>query len=719
MNVGARDDGPGGRPEERRALPWQETAPAALPSAVERHARDILEQCRGEGPANCVGRCPLHVDARGYVQLTREGRYREALQLVREKLPFPGILGYVCAHPCEQHCKRIDEDEAVRIRDVKRFLADWEPGEPQHLLVREPDRPQRVAVVGAGPAGLLAAHDLRRRGYQVTVFERSARIGGCLADQIPESRLPRRVVERDLSIIPALGVEVRTGIEAGKDITIDQLRQSHEAVLVLTGFAGAVALLGMASGLSSTGRETIRVDPLTGETGLPGVFAGGDAVSGPSTVVHALAQGRRAAESAHRFLTGQDLRASREQPLPGRLLWRLEVGDAERRRRARVPTMCVPAGPTLTEAEAREEAGRCLDCECGLCVADCEFLAKHCRSPKDLARRMLDGLEPLDTRTIAYSCNVCELCKTVCPEQLDTGRLLLEARREAVRKGLGPLKPHKPIVGYWKAGVSGLFTLAMNEPGRKRSRRLFFTGCSLPAVSPAGALRAYDELRRHYPGTGVLMWCCGAPVELVGMEDAFESTRRQILRAAEETGAEELVAACPDCIHTLRGALPEMPVTSLWERLVGRWHPPAARAGVAVSIHDSCKTRHDAGLHRAVRQLLEAGGATVEDVKYSGSLARCCGFGGMIAPVDPDLSARITRRRAAESPLPMVTYCAGCRTALAGTGKASVHILDFLLADDWPAAATRKSPGPVPRYVNRLRTKWAFKRLQPLARGGE
>jgi NADPH-dependent glutamate synthase beta subunit-like oxidoreductase len=675
----------------------------------------MLERCRGEGPANCVGRCPLNIDARQYVQLTKQGRYRDALQVVRDKLPFPGVLGYVCAHPCELHCKRLDEDTPIRIRDIKRFLADWEPGEPQHILTCAPDRGQRVAVVGAGPAGLLAAHDLRRQGYQVTVFERSDRIGGCLTHQIPSWRLPTAVAQRDLSIIDALGIEVRTGADVGTTVTLDDLRRDFAAVLVLTGYAGALALLEQSMGFVPGPRETIGVDPETGETGLPGVFAGGDAVSGPSTVIYALAQGRRVAESAHRFLTGADLRADRPGVLPGRLLWGLDVDDAERRRRVRTPVMLQPHTPAMSEAEARAEAERCLDCECGLCVKDCEFLAKHCRSPKDLARRVLAGLDPIDTRSMAYSCNICELCATVCPEKLDTGHMLLEARRESVRRGLGPLKQHKPIVGYWKAGVSGTFTLAMAEPGRRKSKRLFFTGCSLPATAPGHTMRVYDELRRHYPGTGVLMWCCGAPADLLGLEDGFASTRQQLLRAAEQCGADELVVACPDCLHTLRSAVPELTLSTVWERLAPVWKTPATREGVVVSIHDSCKGRHDDGLHVAVRHLIQESGATVNDVEYHGRKARCCGFGGMIYPVDPPLSKKISQRRADESPLPMVTYCAGCRTALASMGKESLHILDLLLTDNWQQAATRKPVGAIPRYLNRLRTKWAFKRLQPLA----
>ena len=107
------------------SLPWvSEAVERVPPDRLPRLADEILQRCRGEGPANCVARCPLHVDARGYVQLTKEGRYEEALQRVRERLPFPGILGYICAHPCELHCKRIDEDGAIRIRDIINKLED-------------------------------------------------------------------------------------------------------------------------------------------------------------------------------------------------------------------------------------------------------------------------------------------------------------------------------------------------------------------------------------------------------------------------------------------------------------------------------------------------------------------------------------------------------------------------------------------------------------------
>jgi NADPH-dependent glutamate synthase beta subunit-like oxidoreductase len=697
-------------------LPWERAVPEiAAADPLTELAEEILLRCRGEGPANCVARCPLQVDARGYVQLAKDGRYREALQLVREKLPFPGILGYVCTHPCELHCKRIDEDSAVRIRDIKRFLAAWEPGEPQHVLDREPSRPERVAVVGSGPSGLIAAHDLTRGGFHVTLFEQNAEIGGCLVHKIPRWRLPRRVVHRDLSIIAALGIEIRTGVRVGRDVELRSLRDDYQAVLLLCGYEGGRRLLrACAAELRGTIRETLWADPGTCETGVPGVFAGGDAVGGPGTVIDALAAGRRSAASARRHLMGRDPREGRKDPRPRRLLWTLEIDEAERRRRERTPVMLEPYAEPLAETEVRAEAERCLGCECRRCVQDCEFLAKHGGSPKELARRVTEDLDQEAVLKMVYSCNVCSLCATVCPEGLDTGALLIEARREAVRRGGGPLPEHGSVLSDFKTSVSETFTLLMSEPGRGRSKRLFFPGCSLPAVAPRRTVELYDALRRHYRGTGLLMYCCGAPVKVLGMDDAFARTRDAILRMAESVGAEELIAACPACARLLTEHVGELRVSTAWELLADRWQPPGSRDGVVVSVHDSCRARHEPGMRAAVRRLLEEADSTVEDGEYTGEKTRCCGKGGMLPSVDAELARTIARRSAEAPPLPTITYCAGCRTALVEGGREAVHVVDFLLSPDWGKALRAKSPGRLRRYVNRLRAKRSFKKLRPL-----
>lgn len=694
-------------------------SPAPQPaSRLEELAGEMLRRCRGEGPANCVSRCPLHVDARGYVTLAAEGRFREALRRIREKLPFPGILGYICDHPCELHCRRLEDDSALRIRDIKRFLADREPGEPEHLLDREPARRGRLAVIGAGPAGLIAAHDLARRGYSVTLLERNAVLGGCLADKIPEWRLPARVVARDLSVIEALGIEIRKGVELGVAVGLEGLRRGFDVVLLLVGYRGATRLL--ESGevtLEKTIRETLRADPVTCLTPLPGVLAGGDALSGPSTVVQALALGRRAGETARRLMEGQDPAEGREGPLPARLLWTLKISEEERRRRERPPRLLEPYGPGLSEREVLEEAARCRDCECRLCVEDCEFLSSHCDSPKELARQVTEGLDESGTLRTVYSCNVCGLCRAICPEDLGTGEILLEARREAVRRRLGPLREHRKARSFHELGTSRSFRLARAAPGRRRSRRLFFPGCALPALSPRNTVAAFEILRALDPATGVLLYCCGAPSANLGQEEGVARTLAEIERMAGELGAEELIAACPDCAEVLGSGLPEMRVVSLWERLADSWRPPRRLEDVPMAVHDPCKARKRNATHEAVRRLLASAGAVLEESARSRGETRCCGLGGMVDSVDPGLATRIAGRSAAESALPLVTYCAGCRWALAETGKPSLHLLELLLGEDWERAAVSRNPGLSRRYLNRLRTKWAFRRLRPLETG--
>jgi len=214
---------------------------------------------RGTPP--CRAACPLHVNAQGYVALISLGKFKEALELVREKLPFPGILAYACSHPCEKECKRIEEDRAISICRLKRFLVDHVE-EPESVpAVGNADLPARpaggrslrVAVIGGGPSGLTAAYDLRRTGYHVTIFESQNRLGGLLTNGFPSYRLPGEVVERDLSIIGKMGIEVHLGKKVGKDIVPDQLLGSYDAILLSSGAAGVESLVHAFKGLQKTG----------------------------------------------------------------------------------------------------------------------------------------------------------------------------------------------------------------------------------------------------------------------------------------------------------------------------------------------------------------------------------------------------------------------------------------------------------------------------------
>ena len=192
-----------------------------------------------QGVSPCRTSCPAGVNAHAYVSLVAQGRYAEALEVERQGNPFPAMIGRVCTHPCELDCSRAALDGGVGIRPLKRFLSDWEAADP----ARRPPTPrvaekrsEKVAVVGSGPAGLMAARELALRGYPVTLFEAQDEPGGMLRYAIPAFRLPKEIVAREIKeAVLDLGVELRTRARLGVDFTLDDLRRQHRAVILAIG----------------------------------------------------------------------------------------------------------------------------------------------------------------------------------------------------------------------------------------------------------------------------------------------------------------------------------------------------------------------------------------------------------------------------------------------------------------------------------------------------
>ena len=187
----------------------------------------------------CQETCPVHLDVRGYIGLIADGKFGQALDLIRERLPFPATIGRICPHPCEQKCNRASFDEPLAIRHLKRFVADYEMAlarRPKILTPKAPVRHEKVAIIGAGPGGLTCAHDLARLGYQVTVFESLPVAGGMLYVGIPEYRLPKKVLQREIDSIRDIGVEIKTNAPIGGDLTLNDLfRQGFKAVFISVG----------------------------------------------------------------------------------------------------------------------------------------------------------------------------------------------------------------------------------------------------------------------------------------------------------------------------------------------------------------------------------------------------------------------------------------------------------------------------------------------------
>ena len=506
--------------------------------------------------APCVQTCPAGTNVQGYVALIKMGKYREALQLIMEKLPFPGSLGRVCPAPCEKACRRGEIDSAVSIRNLKRFAADQvRPGELP--IPQISDRSEKVAVMGSGPAGLTVAYYMRLKGYQVTIFEALDTLGGMLRVGIPDYRLPQPVLDDEIKYILGHGIEARTGISFGHDLTMADLRAdgfsavfigigAHasmrinipgedtaenvvdavsllrdvnlgrkeapgEKVIVIGGgnvaidAARVIKRLGSwkvtvvyrrterempaypeeiegaleegveilyltspasiqsnagkvtgcecirnelgpadASGrrrpvpikgsefvipcdcvvpaigqkivadwaadepdLQLTRRNTFQVDPVTMQTGISDLFAAGDAVTGPSTVIEAVAAGHKAVAAMHAFLNGKEMDLPANQPGDQEPLgsqWKPLPEDIRKKDRVvpkqlnavqRIRTF-EEVDCSLSEEEARAEAARCIDCggccECNLCVQACEA--------KAINHTMADTVEEIEVGSI-------------------------------------------------------------------------------------------------------------------------------------------------------------------------------------------------------------------------------------------------------------------------------------------------------------------------------
>ena len=197
------------------------------------HIRHGRCTCTYSQPVPCVALCPAHVDIPGYIALVGEGRYADAVRLIRKDNPFPTTCGFICEHPCELRCRRNMVDDSVNIRGLKRVAADF-AGEVEPPKCA-PSTGKKIAVLGGGPGGLSAAYYLQLMGHQTTVYEMLPKLGGMLRYGIPNYRLPKERLEDDVNAILKTGVQVEYGKKIGQDITIQDLREQYDAVLITIG----------------------------------------------------------------------------------------------------------------------------------------------------------------------------------------------------------------------------------------------------------------------------------------------------------------------------------------------------------------------------------------------------------------------------------------------------------------------------------------------------
>ncbi len=224
-------------PEEPGETPWGEGHSWHVAGTDENWQtwRTWLGERKEDLRAPCQAACPVGTNAGLYVSLVGEGRYDEAFQVAAESNPFPAVCGRVCTAPCESVCRRGEFDAPIAIRDLKRFAADHTTTRKRQIPPSARHYDEKVAIVGAGPTGLSAAYYLARRGYGVTVFDAMPVAGGMMAIGIPDYRLPRTELERDIEAIRELGVEIRLNTALGRDITLEDLQRDFDTVLLAVG----------------------------------------------------------------------------------------------------------------------------------------------------------------------------------------------------------------------------------------------------------------------------------------------------------------------------------------------------------------------------------------------------------------------------------------------------------------------------------------------------
>lgn len=665
-------------------------------------------RCTEEQPPACRAACPLRVDARAMGEAITAGDLAGAFAIYTTVVPFPAILSRVCDHPCETACRRAEAGGAVRIRALERACVEEAYG-TRRPTVRKAYKAKRIAIVGAGLAGLTAAYDLATKGHTVTVHEADAQALETLRHDHDEATLPHAVLDAEIAGLLALGVTLRcrSRIAAGDGpFGLETLIAENDAVLLSIGPGPAKAFAG-ALALGPSGH--LVVDAETRATGRPKVFVSGlhDGGDESRSAIAAMSDGRRAAASIERFLQGASLTAARDDTAGTCLYVNVEA------QAPRPPVVASLPDGVYTRAEAVAEAARCFPCRCLECVKACAYLARYGGYPKRYVREIYNNdsivMGNRKANRMIDSCTLCGLCETLCPNDLAMGDVCLEARRSMVRRGKMPPSHHDFALRDMAFARSAEVTLARHQPGHAESAVAFFPGCQLAGSSPDHVARVYSQLCDHLPGgVGLMLDCCGAPAHWAGRETLEAEVRDGLVATWERLGRPELITACATCLVRLCEVHPEMRVRSLWPLLAELGWPegPRVASGRPLAIHDPCPARHDVVAQRAVRDLAARLGLAVHELGGA-EHTTCCGFGGLVTFANREVADAIVDRRIGESDDDYLVWCAMCRDSFARRGKRAVHLLDlaFPPPDGDADPAARPDPGFSGRRDNRRRLR--------------
>lgn len=607
-------------------------------------------KCFHGEPASCSLACPFRMDIRTFLSQIAKGRWAAAYKTFRNATVFPGIVSLLCDRPCQDHCQRTQlNDEPVDLGLLETACLRYTKKRKPEAYAMKP-KEQTIAVVGAGVAGLSCALMLAQKSYQVKVFDKESGWGGTLRTH------PRFAdIDQEIALqFSVYEVEFRFGTEIKSLTELEEF----DAVYIATGAGGeSFGLL-----------ESWQSKQFT--TSAPKVFMGGMLVG--ATLMEAIAQGREASKMIEAFVqTGKAELPVQEREACARYL---KHGDA-----VSMPRV-VPSGPEgYTQEEAKQEAQRCLQCDCNACMNACEMLQRFRKVPHKIAVEVYNDanvMPPFHTAAITrqtYSCNICGYCKSVCPEEVDLGGLFQFSRTSRVNKGTAPPAFHDFWLREMDFAVSeGSFVSA--PKGKQTCDYAFFPGCQLGALNPEHVLKSYEYLSEKYDA-GLFLHCCGAPAYWAGDEKRLQSNIDQLRQCWNDMGQPTLVFACATCQIMFGMFLPEIKRVSLYELLAEREEFSPAGVFTEAAVFDPCASRNAQDMQLAVRKIAGKAGVSVEEFRERN---RCCGYGGHIRVANPALYDEITHNRAAASEKPYIVYCANCREVFVARGKECAHILDLV-----------------------------------------
>ena len=323
----------------------------------------LLSDHVGDCEAPCRNGCPAFMDIPLMNRLIAAGKFREALITVKEEIALPLILGYICEAPCEKVCRRVPIDEAVSICQLKKFVAARDiKSEQSYLPEKEKNTGKKVAVLGAGPAGLAASFYLTRWGHQCVVFDKNKNAGGALL-QLSESVMPKEVLEAEISILRQYGVGFRLDQKVDSVFFEDEIKQNFDSIILATGESlepenKTLGILFDAKGFL--------VNKDTWETNIPGIFACGSAVRKQKMAIHVVAQGKEAARAVNNYLLGKN--PGCKHKMFNSRFGKLKPEEYKEYLKEAIPDGRLTPGSGELQGfsmeEAIQESKRCMHCDC-------------------------------------------------------------------------------------------------------------------------------------------------------------------------------------------------------------------------------------------------------------------------------------------------------------------------------------------------------------------